>query len=51
MIMEFWLLGGIAKPEIATPVPPFMILKDFPEGVWRILQDHGSTVGGTAVSP
>jgi len=22
--------------------PPPMILKDFPEGLWKILQDHGN---------
>jgi hypothetical protein len=28
-----------------------MILKDSPQGVWKILQDHGSTGGGELVSP
>src|SRR5215472_18377994 len=31
------------KSEIPGPIaPPFMILKDFPEGLWKILHDHGS---------
>jgi hypothetical protein len=33
------------KSEAATP-RPFMILKDFPEEVWKSLHDHGSTAGG-----
>jgi hypothetical protein len=36
------------KSEGAATPQPFMILKDFPEGVWKILQDHGSTAGGAA---
>ena len=35
-----------ARSETAAPAPPFMILKDFPEGLWKILQDHGSGAGG-----
>jgi hypothetical protein len=50
------IIGGLAavarraKSEGAAP-RPFMILKDFPEGVRKILQDHGSTAGGTTESP
>jgi hypothetical protein len=38
--------GEVGKSETAATTPPFMILKDFPEGSWKSLQDHGSTVGG-----
>src|SRR5215472_10904921 len=28
------------QPNVAAPVQPFMILKDSPEGLWKILRDH-----------
>src|SRR5215471_5566133 len=40
------------KSEIPGPItPPFMILKDFPEGLWKILHDHGSGGRGTVGLP
>jgi len=38
--------AGFLTEKILAPLEltsPFMILKDFPEGLWKILQDHGST--------
>ena len=44
--------GWRAKSEIPGPItPPFMILKDFPEGLWKILHDHGSGGRGTTDFP
>jgi hypothetical protein len=52
VIMEVPPVGhGAPNPEGDATPQPFMILKDSPEGVWKVLQDHGSTGGGTAGFP
>jgi hypothetical protein len=45
------LHSGQEGSEGAAIPLPFMILKDFTQGVWKILQDHGSGAGGTTPTP
>ena len=44
--------GGVwhAWSETAATVAPSMILKDSPEELWKILQDHGISAAGTTQS-